>query len=285
VSIAFWWYKTRHHDYSPENFDVNYIHSGAAITRDRWQWVKSKANESKWILGYRGASSMRRLKDKIGHPMWNAYSCSNKILMEDVSEPKFLCHSGVNTDKFRPAPFPDKFKIMWAGTPHAGAKKFNHVMELAERFPHILAGPNRVTDPWHEFVRGYKHDEMPSFYRQGSVYVSCSDREGSPLPPKEAAAMGRPVLARKAGDLTEWMPETFLFNNHLDMVPAIEMLRDNPDILRVSGSLFRDIACKMDYKHWSGCMPDEEYCEYFKEHPFWTRLWEFYVKGEKANES
>lgn len=42
-------------------------------------------------------------------------------------------------------------------------------------------------------------------------------------------------------------------------------------------------ACKTDYKHWSGCMPDDEYCKHFKEHPFWIRLWEFYAKGEKAN--
>jgi len=245
VEIAFWWYKTKFHDFDPEDFDVNYIHSGAVLNSERWEWVQSKADVSKWILGYRGASAMRRLKNKLPHPMWDAISCSSLSLMNDLPELKdklYLCTSGVDLDMFKPTSLPSEFKILWAGTPHAGAKKYNHVQELGKLFPHSFAGPSRPTDPWWGEVTGYKHHEMPGFYAQGSVYVSCSDREGSPLPPREAGAMGRPVVAVRAGDLPEWMPPAMLVDDWREMIPLIEGLRDSPDELRGWGERFIVLA-------------------------------------------
>jgi glycosyltransferase involved in cell wall biosynthesis len=252
IDIAFWWYKTKYHEFEPDDFDINYIHSGAAASYpERMEWLREVAPVSRWILGYRGASAMRKLRRLIQFDMWGAFSCSNVQLPLDLPShvPAFVCHAGVDTEIFNRKPFPEEFTIVWAGTPHAGAKNFSEILELIKLFPYKLAGPNRKADPWADIVTGYKPHQMPDFYSMGTVYVMTSDREGSPLPPKEAAAMGRPVVARKAGDLEEWMPAEYLTDTWQEMVPIIERLRDDPAFFAESSEIFYKLAQKMDYKY------------------------------------
>jgi len=92
---------------------------------------------------------------------------------------------------------------------------------------------------------------MPKFYEGISVYVSVSLFEGGPIPPLEAAASGRPVVATATGALLEWMPKEYLVgvDDYLNMIPIIERLRDDKELYSRECQRFRNISLKWDFRH------------------------------------
>jgi len=244
VTAVFWWFQNKYHDVNPADYDITYLHSGSILRRHRFEEIQ-QIKECKWIMGFRGATAVHRLGGYFDD-MWDGYAVASKELLEQVPEPKFLCHTGIDTKElFVPLPYPEKFRFGWAGTPSAGAKKFSHLVQLP--FDRILAGPSRKTDSWYGLVKGYKHDAMPSFYEQCSVYVSTSVKEGSPAPPREAAACGRPVVAVRAGDLVEWMPEENLVDDWQELIPLIKKYKRGKKLLMRDGIKFRELSLQWDF--------------------------------------
>jgi len=95
------------------------------------------------------------------------------------------------------------------------------------------------------------HEKMPNFYAGISVYVSVSEEEGCPMPPLEAAASGRPVVATKTGALEEWIPPKYLVpqKNYIDLIPLIQEFKDDESKLKKESATFRKIAEKWDFHY------------------------------------
>ena len=69
------------------------------------------------------------------------------------------------------------------------------------------------------------------------------------MPPKEAAACGRPVVARRAGDLPEWVPEQYLVGETHELIPLIELFMNDRELLIEEGKRFRELSLQWDFKN------------------------------------
>jgi glycosyltransferase involved in cell wall biosynthesis len=239
-----------------ENTDIVYVHYGGLLT----PWSKKindfikEHREVKWIAGIRGVLNFRRWTNSwlptkfcdFVHAL-DGISTANKKFQSMAEKlapdiPVFTCHSGVDIDMFQPSPLPKHFCIGWAGMASAGSKMFGNFMSLP--FPSRTAAGDAGT--W----RYFKH--MPAFYPTISVYVSTSVEEGSPLPPKEAAACARPVVAIDVGDFAEWVPERYLVPNYKNsyklLTPIIQELMDDRNLLEAESKRFRELSIQWDYK-------------------------------------
>jgi len=224
-----------------EDFDVLYYRYGALASK---HVDRIKNSTKKWIAGISGFGCLTRctkpqrkeFSDFIYE--FDALTANSlqmkKILNEiDSSMPVYLCHSGYDERLFKPSPFPEEFHIGWAGKANAG-KGHKSFLQLpfSQRASAVGCGTGRP------------HYEMPDYYKTISVYVSTSIREGSPLPPKEAAGSGRPVVAVSAGDMPEWFPPKWIVENtgkdsYKALIPLIEELQD-PDMLHKIGMEFHE---------------------------------------------
>jgi len=230
--------------------DIIYVHYGGI---GKWKNLLAglrRRQDKPWILGVRGFGNFKRcfewiFEDKIYRPVWFmeravAISCSNMELMKMVRKwtdiPTYLCQAGVDTGWFIPqGPPKDEFCIGWVGNPYSGDKMFSRLKDL----------PFSLKMAEGEIL----HREMPWFYRNIWVYVSVSQYEGCPMPPLEAAACGRPVVATRAGTLVEWVPEEYLIDNHLDMIPILEKLRDDRELYLRECKRFRKLSLKWDFEY------------------------------------
>jgi glycosyltransferase involved in cell wall biosynthesis len=234
--------------------DLVYLHYGGVMTpwSTKLNTLIRKRRDVKWIGGIRGRLNLKRWSKQwppeefcdFVHYL-DGISCANQRFadlarkMTDI--PVFVCHSGVDTMRFTPSQLPDYFNIGWAGVSSAGSKRFRHIMRLP--FPKRTA-----TDlgTWREF------NEMPSFYQKISAYVIASVEEGSPVPPKEAAACGRPVVGVDCGDLVEWVPPRWIVKNgdgwKERIIPVIRKLQDDRELLVNESARFRRLAEQWDYR-------------------------------------
>ncbi len=237
-----------------KDVDIIYVHYGGLF----WPPHKKLINflienrDVKWIAGIRGFVNFKRwLNDDLKTfcnfvYYFDAISTANKMFVGmvdqlDSSLRTFVCHVGIDNTLFTPQPLTDDFCIGWAGNIYCGSKMFFNFARLP--FVKKTAGGGLGT--W----RNYK--EMPKFYKEISVYVSSSTEEGGPLPPKEAAASGRPVVAVKTGDLSEWMPEEWLVPNYDDswklLIPKIEQLRNDKELYLKECKRFQELILNWDY--------------------------------------
>jgi len=233
--------------------DIVYIHAGALL--NPWDHLKDRIKESKrlhgvkWIAGIRGVMNFKRWTDAwpptrfcdfiydldgISVANLEFYNLVRKL---DPRLKVFLCHSGVDTDMFKPSPPPEDFCIGWAGQA-TGAKMWENFIRLP--FPKRTSGAFIGT--WRPF------HEMPGFYREISVYVSTSVEEGCPVPPLEAAASGRPVVAINVGALPEWVPPECLASNWRELIPIIQRFQDDKELLERESARFRELSLKWDFK-------------------------------------
>lgn len=235
--------------------DIVYLHYGGLLT----PWSDNLTNyikahpEVKWIGGIRGRMNLKRWSKQWPPEefcdfvnLLDGISCANyrfaDLARKLTDIPVFTCHAGVDTLSFSPSMLPDDFCIGWAGFSMAGAKRFRHIMSLP--FPKRTA-----TDlgTWLPF------NKMPSFYQKISVYVIASVEEGSPVPPKEAAACGRPVIGVDCGDLAEWIPPRWLVKNgegwQKRIIPVIQTLQNDRDLLMQESVRFRRLAEQWDYRN------------------------------------
>ena len=229
--------------------DILYFHYGGILLEKHPRTLTYLDAPMKKIAGLRGLLTFKRWAVKLNPTHFHdfigkldAVSCSNAELQQmfiDVRPdiPTFICHSGVDTELFKPSPPPKHFCIGWAGNAFSGAKMFYNFTKLP--FSKRTAGDGIGTYR--------KFEGMPQFYPLISVYVSVSTEEGSPVPPKEAAACGRPVVAIDVGDLSEWVPEEYLVSTWRELVPIIKQFREDRSLLEVAVSRFRGLSLKWDY--------------------------------------
>lgn len=247
--------------YKSEDYDIIYFHYGGMLGEENVKYIQNNPNV-KWIVGLRGHGNFKRLAkgvfiDHIGRyeyylvdsmKYFDGVSCSS-LEMQDMIENQvnhdgmkvnsYVCHAGVDTESFVPISEPsfDYFKIGWAGNPNSGAKMFGHLLKLPfERREARGAVPHR---------------DMPAFYQTFHIYVSTSVEEGCPLPPLEAAACGRPVVAIDTGALREWVPEEFLVPNVKDgykaLIPLIRKFKD-PVLWKKESIRFRKLSLPWDFR-------------------------------------
>lgn len=242
--------------------DMVYFHYGGLLGENNPQALECLDVPVKTIAGLRGHLTLKRWAIELSpihfHGFINkldAVSCASMEMQRTFSNvepdiPTFICHSGVDTETFTPRPLPEEFCIGWAGNAYSGAKMFPNFIKLP--FSKRTAGDGIGT------YRAFR--DMPSFYHGISVYVSTSVEEGSPVPPKEAAACGRPVVAIGVGDLVEWVPEEFLVDEWKQLIPVLNHLYSDGETLREVSEWFRELSLKWDYR-----VIVEEYDDMFRE--------------------
>lgn len=124
--------------------------------------------------------------------------------------------SGVNLEKFSPAPYPETpaFFMLSRVMYSKGIREYLAACEtVKEKYPHIrcmlLGACENIQDSLSEAdLRPYvergivehfgETDAVAEYYKQCSVYVLPSYREGTPRTVLEAMAMGRPVITTDA---------------------------------------------------------------------------------------
>ena len=112
-------------------------------------------------------------------------------------KPVFLIEDGVNTNLFNIKPLPEMFVLGWcgnAGHGHGTIKGLNLIKEACKKTGTELLIAN--TDIGNKVI---KHTDMPAWYSRISAYVCASSEEGTPNPPLEAMACGRPVISTRIG--------------------------------------------------------------------------------------
>jgi len=234
--------------------DIVYVHYGGMINSRHPKYIKRlKDKRAKWIAGVRGMTNFRRWAHGFKYPPLrmkdfvhelSAISCANKKFEQQISPitdvPVYTCHSTIDTQTFVPGGYPEEFCIGWAGVSGSGAKRFGDFQRLP--FKQVTSAIGQGT--------GRPFKEMPSFYPTASMYVSTSYTEGSAVPPKEAAACGLPVAAISTGDFPEWIPPEYLVPNIKDgwkaLIPIIQRLKDDPELLRSEGQRFRQLSLQWD---------------------------------------
>lgn len=122
--------------------------------------------------------------------------------------PVHLLQDGVDLQRFPPLPPPRRFTLGWCGNSdacrdadHKGLKIIRDACRL-ERVPLVVAdlkGSNTTPIP-HAAMSG-------DFYAQISAYACASLAEGTPNPPLEALASGRPVLTTPVGIMPQVVDE------------------------------------------------------------------------------
>ena len=132
--------------------------------------------------------------------------CANeKILAQFATREQrgFLIEDGVDTDLFTPLPYPERFTVGWVGNSAASGlvvgdptydlKGLETIREACRKVgAQLLVHDVSVDAP-------IPHDKMPEWYAKISCYVCASSAEGTPNPPLEALACGRPVVTTPVG--------------------------------------------------------------------------------------
>jgi glycosyltransferase involved in cell wall biosynthesis len=161
--------------------------------------------------------------------------------------PTEKCHviyNGVDARKFIPNGAPGKF-VTWIGRVDGTDKNpqlFVRIAELAQRrnlpFQFRLVGEGRLLPSIREYVRtaeirnlqlyGWAPDPR-QIYREARLLCMTSTTEGLPLVAAEAMASGVPIVASKAGGLTELIKDESVGSlvptwNEADFLEAITLL-------------------------------------------------------------
>jgi glycosyltransferase involved in cell wall biosynthesis len=251
--------------YEPSDWDAVYIHCGAAVNGDRKKYIQDHREDTKWAVGLRGGTAFIRNINRLNSIIWDAYSVGSPFWLEKAQDwvkspvdiPGFVCHGGIDTSVFTPRPFPDEFSIGWAGNSANGAKRIYRFNELPFKRKAIGGGAMRKFKamglPNIEYIPTVKYPFMNDFYGGISLYVQTSYREGGSLPPKEAAASGRPVVTTRVGDAPEWIPEEYLVEtarksyDEKKMIELITMFKEDPDLLEREGKRFKELSKQWDF--------------------------------------
>jgi len=245
--------------YDSADWDIIYIHSGAVTRGEYKEYIRTHRDDCKWIIGIRGPTAFKRNYKRM--EIYDGYSAGcewfKDLMMEYTDKPGFVCHGGIDTSLFTPQPFPEEFTIGWAGKPASGAKRFGRFAGLPFN-KHIAAASslNLIKERFAVTGQRYKYQDMPQFYKKISLYVNTSYREGGPLPPKEAAACGKPVIATGTGDTMEWLPKEYIFDSGKytpdfdrdGMINMIERFKSDENFLIEEGKKMRERVLRFDHK-------------------------------------
>lgn len=132
--------------------------------------------------------------------------CANEKIMDGlgwVAPPRMLIEDGVDTELFTPLPYPEQFTVGWCGNSAASGKCVGDPTSDLKGLGVIREACAKAGVPLlvHDVAvdAPIPHEEMPAWYAKISCYVCASEAEGTPNPPLEALACGRPVITTPVG--------------------------------------------------------------------------------------
>jgi glycosyltransferase involved in cell wall biosynthesis len=167
-------------------------------------------------------------------------------------KPTFILEDGVNTELFCHTPLPNVLTFGWCGNAKAGhgqIKGLDLIEEACKEAGHDL----KILDGSKKQI---PHEEMPQWYSTISCYICASSWEGTPNPPLEAMACGRPVISTRVGIVERILNDGvngFFVNRDVEsIVDAINMIK-NRDMMRMSfAARFAAESHSWTYKimHW-----------------------------------
>lgn len=259
--------------YTPSDWDGIYIHSGAVMSGKNKQYILDHREDTRWAVGVRGPTAFKRNVARINSKLWDAYSCGSAVWIDAVKRGSkeldiqgYVCHGGIDLSFFTVQPFPEKFTIGWVGNAGNGAKRFRRFYELP--FRRLIVGGGGVKEFYDlpiqeeidsgvkfgtEFVATVKYPLLNDLYAKCSVYVNVSFREGGPLPIKEAAACGRPVVCTNTGDAPEWIPKEYIVETESrsydrdKMIEIINRFKNDRELLEREGKRFKELSKRWDF--------------------------------------
>jgi glycosyltransferase involved in cell wall biosynthesis len=132
----------------------------------------------------------------------DAIAAANQEIADELryrklaTKPVFIVEDGVDREMFTPQPMPQTFAVGWVGNSAAGHSAIKG-LELIEAACKQVGAELRVAD----LANGkpIAHHNMSSFYAGVSTVICASTAEGTPNPPLEAMACGRPVITTRVG--------------------------------------------------------------------------------------
>ena len=140
---------------------------------------------------------------------------------------------GVDLERFKPTPLPDKFTVGWAGHTGRTLKRYGLAEEICTQADIPLRVAGHISS--NNYVPA---EEMPQWYDGNSVQLITSESEAHPLVYYEAMAKGRVPVSTLVGDIpstAEQEVNGFYYPVDApvgDYVEALRRLRDDPQLLR-----------------------------------------------------
>jgi glycosyltransferase involved in cell wall biosynthesis len=183
VLVCFWW------DSLPRLLDNVSARRVVLCIYDHVSWCRTSDDARHLYHAIQRSDVLAVANERIAEDIRNATINPHK-------KPVFIVEDGVDTELFQPLPLPTKHKIGWCGDSSLGygqIKGLNLIVEACDRAGVDLQIADRCN---HRVIPGW---QMPGWYKDISVYLNASYSDGTPNPPLEAMACGRPVISTRVG--------------------------------------------------------------------------------------
>jgi hypothetical protein len=179
--VSFWWKG------NPEILTDNNIKRSILCMYDHYTWTANDHDAFDFELALRDSNILAVANEQLANKM-RARGYTDK--------PIYIVEDGVNTELFtRPPSFPPRLTLGWCGNSRAGRGEIKglHIIQEACKEADVDLV---IADLQNKLI---PHEEMPSWYASIGAYICASTMEGTPNPPLEAMACGRPVLTTRCG--------------------------------------------------------------------------------------
>ena len=183
VLVAFWW------NALPTLLSKIRYGSLVLCVYDHLSWFKTDADKMSFQRALTLADVIAVANDQIAADL-----TSGAFELGDT--PIITVEDGVDTSLFLPSPMPDEFTVGWCGNSGVGrglVKGLDRAAEACDKLGVKFLVEDQCNCGW------LPHWYMPGWYRQISVYLNPSIADGTPNPPLEAMACGRPVISTPVG--------------------------------------------------------------------------------------